>query len=99
MPVICGPKCSACCAVLSGWGIIMLALLGVFFYIRSPILSEDLPINEKDWENRNFSYGYIKDLYEQNAFNCWIAAGLYAVTFIISVIMIKVNQKRNYAST
>lgn len=100
MPLaFCGPKLSACCAVLSLWGIIMLALLGVFFKVRSPALAEDLPIDEDEWARKNHSYGYIVKLYDQNAINCWIATGLYCITFVISIVMFKINQRSNYVQS
>jgi ribonuclease kappa len=77
----------------------MLGLLGVFFFIKTPILSEDLPIDDTEWEKQGYQYKYIEDLYKQNAYNCWIAAGLYCVTFVISVVMIKVNQRSSYSSS
>jgi len=92
----CGPKCSMCCAVVSLWGIIMLVLLGIFFQVRAPGLVADLPIDAVKWANMTtpYDYQYIKDLYSQNAINCWIAAVLYCITFIISVVMFKVNLKQ-----
>jgi len=77
----------------------MLALLGVFFKIRSPALADDLPINEDDWAKENYTYEYVTKLYDQNAINCWIAAGIYVVTFVLSVIMFKVNQRSNYVQS
>jgi len=77
----------------------MLALLGVFFWIRAPALAEDLPINELEWEKENYTYGYIEKLYQQNAINCWIAAGIYVVTFVLSVVMFKVNQRSSYVQS
>ena len=40
----CGPKLSLCGVVLSAWGIVQLSLMGIFFYIRSVALIEDLPL-------------------------------------------------------
>jgi ribonuclease kappa len=77
----------------------MLALLGVFFKIRAPALAEDLPINEEEWAKNNYTYNYIVELYDQNAVNCWIAAGIYVVTFVLSVVMFKVNQRSSYVES
>jgi len=74
----------------------MLVLLGVFFHVRAPALVEDLPIDEAKWEEKNYDYSYIEELYAQNAINCWIAAALYCATFIFSVIMFRVNQRTSY---
>ena len=75
------------------------ALLGVFFKVRAPALAEDLPIDEEVWLSRNHSYEYIVELYNQNAINCWIATGLYCITFVISVVMFKINQRSNYVQS
>jgi hypothetical protein len=77
----------------------MLALLGVFFKIRAPALAEDLPINEAEWLAQNHTYAYIEKLYDQNAINCWIAAGIYCATFILSIVMFKINQRSNYVQS
>ena len=44
---LCGAKVSMCCTVVSAWGLIQLGLTGVFFYIGSPALVEDIPFNEQ----------------------------------------------------
>ncbi|CAK9300921.1 unnamed protein product [Gordionus sp. m RMFG-2023] len=46
---ICGPKYSICCSLISGWGIIMLLFLGIFFYIGSPSLIEDVTVDHHLW--------------------------------------------------
>jgi len=62
-------------------------------------LSEDLPINNDEWARQNYTYDYIVNLYDQNAINCWIATGLYCVTFIVSIVMFKINQRSNYVQS
>ncbi|XP_046859476.1 ribonuclease kappa-B-like isoform X2 [Xenia sp. Carnegie-2017] len=64
-----GPKSANCCLVLSFWGIIMLVFLGIFFHLKSVALVEDV-----DKQN---DYG-------KTSRNCFFAAGLYMVTFVIS---------------
>ncbi|XP_046580785.1 ribonuclease kappa-like [Haliotis rubra] len=91
---ICGPKLSAYCMVLSIWAIIMLGLLGLFFYIRSPALFEDVPLG--DWEKNNYTYAHVQEKYEQNATNCWIAAGLYFLLLIFSFTQQRMNSRANY---
>ena len=44
---LCGPKLSMCCSVLSAWGMVQLGLTGLFFYLGSPALIEDIPLLEK----------------------------------------------------
>ncbi|XP_005097060.1 ribonuclease kappa [Aplysia californica] len=91
-----GPKCSVYYMVISVWGVVMLGLMGVFFYIRSPSLFEDANISESEWEKEKFSADYVKDKYESQAYNCWIAAGLYVAVFIFSFIQQKLNSRVNY---
>ncbi|ODN02203.1 Ribonuclease kappa [Orchesella cincta] len=93
---LCGPKLSLCCLLLSIWGVIQLALMGVFFYIKSVALVEDLPLEEEykptEEDMKNF-YGDVDRAYSQNAFNCWIAACLYVGTFLISAQQFYMNNK------
>ncbi|KAL8614319.1 hypothetical protein ACOMHN_007657 [Nucella lapillus] len=91
---ICGPLCSRYYMVLSLWGIIMLALLGIFFWVRSPALFEDVPLDE--WDKKGFSLDYAKTKYEQNAVNCWIAAALYVVLFVFSFVQYRMNNRSSY---
>jgi len=44
---VCGPNLSICCSVLSAWGMLQLGLTGLFFYLGSPALVEDIPLLEK----------------------------------------------------
>ncbi|XP_044778474.1 ribonuclease kappa isoform X2 [Drosophila simulans] len=44
---ICGPKLSLCGLIISVWGIVQLVLMGLFFYINSVALIEDLPLEEE----------------------------------------------------
>lgn len=74
-------------------------MLGGFFYIESPALAEDLPINEEHWADGGYNYTYISDLYKQVAVNCWIATGMYGATFIFSCIMLKLNMRSGYSAS
>ncbi|KAH9496406.1 hypothetical protein Btru_012557 [Bulinus truncatus] len=91
-----GPKCSLYYMLISIWGIIMLVLLGIFFQIRSIALFEDLKMDEKEWENLNFTKSYIQEKYEDNAINCWIAAGIYVLLFAWSFFQYRLNARQNY---
>lgn len=44
---LCGTKLSLCCTVISAWGLLQLGLTGVFFFLRSPALVEDIPMHEQ----------------------------------------------------
>lgn len=89
---ICGPKCSICCSLVSAWGIVMLALMGVFFYVKSPALVEDLPLNETEWED----WDNVEKAYHGTAYNCWIATALYALTLAFSLFQYRLNARSSY---
>ncbi|OWF51915.1 Ribonuclease kappa [Mizuhopecten yessoensis] len=93
---ICGPKLSVCCTVVSIWGIIMLALLGVFFQIHSPALFEDIPVDEIEWKRLNYSMEYVHEKYEQTALNCFIAAGIYILFFFFSCCQQRMHARASY---
>lgn len=69
-------------------------LLGGFFWWRSPALFEDVPL--ADWEHNNYTLEYAQKKYEQNAVNCWIAAGIYVALFLFSFVQFKMNNRSNY---
>ncbi|GLV39722.1 Ribonuclease kappa [Carabus blaptoides fortunei] len=81
---ICGPKLSLCGLIISVWGVIQLVLMGVFYYVRSVALTEDLPLAEGVDTDLNKFYTEAEAAYTKNAYNCWIAACLYIFTMIIS---------------
>lgn len=85
-----------CCLLLSIWAVVQLTLMGVFFKVRSPAFVEDLPIDEAEWEHQDYSQEYITNIYDQVSNNCFIAAGLYVGTLVLSAVMWKVNMKKNY---
>jgi len=79
----CGPKLSACCTMLSAWAIVQLGLMGVFFMIRSPALIEDIYMPEGEKSPAEFIADMNK-YYSQSSVNCFIACGMYALTFAVS---------------
>jgi len=82
---ICGPKLSLCGLIISVWGIFQLVLMGIFYYVRSIALSEDLPgVEEGGFKSADDFYDIADRGYLQNAYNCWIAACLYIFTLILS---------------
>ncbi|KAI4468456.1 ribonuclease kappa [Holotrichia oblita] len=81
---VCGPKLSLCGLILSVWGILQLTLMGVFYYIRSVALAEDVPGLEEHFESLQEFYAAADAGYTQNAYNCWIAACIYLITLAIS---------------
>ncbi|XP_078284378.1 ribonuclease kappa-A [Rhinoraja longicauda] len=90
----CGPKLAACGIVLSIWGVIMLALLGIFFSIHSAVLIEDVPFTDEDFMHKDPSRIYR--LYEQVSYNCFIAAGIYLVLGGFSFCQIRMNKRKEY---
>lgn len=69
---LCGPKLSLCGVVLSIWGIIQLSIMGVFFYINSVALIEDINL-EESYSSMDRLRTDMDKGYQQNALNCWIA--------------------------
>ena len=92
---LCGPKLSLCGVVLSTWAIVQLSLMGIFFYIRSVALVEDIPLKE-EYETISELKTAMDRGYEQNAQNCWIAALLYLVTLCFSAQQFWMNSRTSY---
>lgn len=89
---ICGPKLSLCGLIISAWGIIQLALMGVFYYIEAVALAEDIPEIEEYHSLEDF-YSQMSNGYQQNAYNCWIAALLYLITLVVSAHQFWLNNR------
>ena len=89
----CGPKLSILGIVLGAWGAIQLSSMALSFYMNSVALVDDLGYNEKDWEEIKEDSQWdltkvvddINSRYGRQALNCAIAAGLYALTFFMSL--------------
>jgi len=83
MPV-CGSKTSAVCGIISTWGIIQLALTGLFSYLHSPALVEDISVPEREnWTEKELLVA-LESGYQTTALNCWIASLLYLATLCLS---------------
>ncbi|EDW09727.1 hypothetical protein AWZ03_008853 [Drosophila navojoa] len=89
---ICGPKCSLCGLIISVWGIVQLVLMGLFFYIHSVALIEDLPLAE-EYKTLDEFYTAANAAYNQNAYNCWIAACIYVLTLLLSAQQFYMNSR------
>ncbi|KAI5104297.1 ribonuclease kappa-A [Silurus meridionalis] len=90
--IFCGPKLATCMLVLSMWGVIMLAMLGIFFSVHSAGLIEDVPLKEED-------YNQIQDVYavyNNVGYNCFIAAGIYVVIGLVSFVQVRLNKRNDY---
>ncbi|KAI5630510.1 ribonuclease kappa-A [Silurus asotus] len=77
--IFCGPKLATCMLVLSMWGVIMLAMLGIFFSVHSAGLIEDVPLKEDDYHQIQDVYA----VYNNVGYNCFIAAGIYVVIGLV----------------
>ncbi|XP_053991279.1 ribonuclease kappa-B [Hylaeus volcanicus] len=89
---ICGPKYALCGLILSVWGIFQLLLMGIFFYVKSVALVEDLPLGGSFTDVKEF-YAEADRGYTQNAYNCWIAACIYVLTFLFSGHQFYINSR------
>lgn len=95
---ICNSACSLCCLIISSWGVIQLVVMGVFYWFHSVALLEDIPglKEEGGYEHMmdhdkaspstvaNLFYADADNGYHAAAMNCWIAACLYILSFLVS---------------
>ncbi|KAF7641970.1 hypothetical protein LDENG_00267280 [Lucifuga dentata] len=91
--LICGPKLAGCGLVLSAWGIIMLAMLGIFFSTHSAMLIEDVPITEDDKKDLNPPQN-VYHLYNTISYNCFIAAALYMMLGAFCCCQMRLNKQK-----
>ena len=68
-----------CCMIFSVWGVIMLGLLGLFFYLEAVALIEDIPHLASE-SAANFTTSY-----QTAGIGCFVGAGLYVFTFFLSL--------------
>lgn len=66
--------------------------MGLFFYMHSVALIEDLPIEEHHDSVEEF-YTAANAAYNQNAYNCWIAACIYVLTLLLSAQQFYMNSR------
>lgn len=57
--------------------------MGIFYYMHSVALIEDLPL-EEHYSSPSEFYAEADKAYQQNAYNCWIAALIYVATLVLS---------------
>jgi len=70
--------------------------MGVFFYVRAVALVEDIYLEEEKYTDIRALNKDMENGYQQNAYNCWIAALLYLVTLCISIQQFWMNNKSTY---
>uniref|UniRef100_A0A3B4WKX7 Ribonuclease, RNase K b n=3 Tax=Seriola TaxID=8160 RepID=A0A3B4WKX7_SERLL len=97
--LFCGPKMAACGIVISIWGVIMLAMLGIFFSAKSAVLIEDVPFTEDDIRNDKNPPQNIYSLYNQVGINCFIAAAIYVAVGAVSLCQVRLNKRQEYMVT
>ncbi|XP_028043117.1 ribonuclease kappa-like [Bombyx mandarina] len=84
-------NCANCCMIISVWGTIQLIIMGTLYKKEMLTLLDDVEAEEY----RNYE-DFIKkthENYQKVARNCWIAASIYFVVFIISYICVKKTKK------
>ncbi|VDO57291.1 unnamed protein product [Haemonchus placei] len=83
----CGPICMSFLIFISLWGIIFLGILGGLYYNQSVGLFENMPKEDlskcliTDWNCRQKE---LVNIYQQNAYNCWVAAAGYVGVAILA---------------
>ncbi|CAF1311155.1 unnamed protein product [Adineta ricciae] len=92
---LCGPKLSLCCSIISVWGIIQFALMGIFFFIEAAPLLDDFDFDGKNETNIDIFNSKLKDAFHQRAYNCWIAAFLYVGLLVFAGVQFMTNMKKS----
>lgn len=69
--------------------------MGAAFWLNSPNLIEDIGIDEAEWEKTHGdeTWKYIEQKYHQTAMNCFVAAGFYVITMVLSIVTCFLNSK------
>ncbi|OQR70239.1 ribonuclease kappa-like [Tropilaelaps mercedesae] len=89
---LCGKKCAILCSLLSLWGLVMLGLMSLFFYMRAGAFLNDLEDSDLPKETSLF---LPEKHYETAGRNCSIAAILYSITMVVSLILYYADQRAN----
>lgn len=96
---LCNKNFAMCCSVISVWGVIQLILMGGFYMSHSLALIEDLPEVERNSSSLDQYYNEIVDAYDENAKNCWLAAGCYAITLLICLSQLYLHKRATYQAS
>lgn len=95
IPKICGVKRSIFCTLVSTWGIVMLAAMGGLLSYRSLAFVEDIAVEDFDQRQGIQTFYTEQDhKFDIAANNCYMAAIMYGVTFLVSVYHWTVYHKR-----
>jgi hypothetical protein len=65
--------------------------MGVLLYIQSAAFIDDIHVGEKNGSSYEEE---VVEGYHASAINCWGAAGVYVITFVISLIQVIFNFKK-----
>lgn len=92
---VCGLKCSICCSVISGWGIIMLTVMGACLTLQSASFVTDFIDEHGSDQGPDFKRDeFVKEVmakYEQASYNCYASAVLYFLTLCFSLWQYRIN--------
>ncbi|XP_023337508.1 ribonuclease kappa isoform X2 [Eurytemora carolleeae] len=90
---LCGKTTAVICGLISTWGVVQLALLGLSAYLRSPALIEDISIEEREsWTESDLKLA-LDTGYQKTALNCWIASLLYFTALCASAQQFWANHR------
>lgn len=67
--------------------------MGIFFYVKSVALIEDLPLDSHEYSSPAKFYDDVDRGFIHNAYNCWIAACLYLLTLFFSAHQFYMNSR------
>ena len=71
---------------------VLKGIMGILLYTQSAAFIDDISVEEN--ENGTLTGEIITEGFHASAINCWGAAGLYVITFVISVIQVVFNFKK-----
>ena len=83
-------------ALLSGWGVIMLTVMGILLYSHAVTFAEDLELHSIESSNMREFLPEAYQRYESAAHNCWIAACLHIATLAFSMHQYVTNRRIQY---
>ncbi|KAL7675193.1 hypothetical protein ACOME3_001457 [Neoechinorhynchus agilis] len=93
MPLICGPKMSIGCSLISFWGTIQMMIMALCFRAKSAnllhqtVIARDNLLTEEDYAKA------LDDAFNIRSSACWFSCAMFAATFALSFLMVAVNFK------
>ncbi|KAH8401712.1 hypothetical protein KR009_007499 [Drosophila setifemur] len=86
-------KCCTCCLFISVWGVLMLNILGIFFYVKSLGLMGDLPMPKEFTTVADFK-AVVDEQFEMVAIRCFVTAFIYLLFVFLAIYLIRRERKR-----